>query len=115
MVHSNLKDDQKNDVGNERDTDVRGMAHRMAKLERAVRELQNRVYDLEDDARPIEREVKVVTCVMNTTFNGAFIGKSSTEIEARANTINNCKKGGREAFCSTNQIKCETSVEIVRN
>lgn len=101
------------DIGKENDSDTRQLSKRVLQLERAVRELQNRVYDIEEDSRPSYREVKVVTCVLPTSFNGTFIGKASTEVEARALAVNNCKKG-RGSFCNDNSItRCETSTEVV--
>jgi hypothetical protein len=100
------------DIGNERESDSREVSKRVARLERAVRELQNRVYDLEDDSLPATREVKIFTCTLPTSFDGTFIGKGKTEAEARANASNECKKGGA-AFCNDRNIKsCETNIEI---
>lgn len=100
------------DIGNEREADSRQLVQRITRLERAVRELQNRVYDLEDETTPTHREIKVFTCTLPTSFDGTFIGKGKTEAEARANASNNCKKGGA-AFCSDRSIKsCETTIEI---
>lgn len=102
------------EVGNDRDTDTRAMMRRMVQLERAVRELQNRVYDLEDDARPQTREVRVFTCILPTSFNGTFIGKGSTEIEAKAEASRACEGGGA-SFCGLHKItKCESSIEVVK-
>ena len=102
------------EVGNDRDTDSPQMMRRMVQLERAVRELQNRVYDLEDDSRPQTYEVKVFTCVLPTSFDGTFIGKGSTEIEAKAEASRACERSGA-LFCGVNRIsKCESSVEVVR-
>lgn len=100
------------DIGNERDADSRQMARRITRLERAVRELQNRVYELEDDSAPARREITVYTCTLPTSFDGTFIGKGKTAAEARAIAVNKCEKGGGFP-CSDNHIKsCETSVEI---
>ena len=101
------------EVGNERNNnDSREMGQRIMRLERAVRELQNKVYDLEETT-PRSREVTVITCSLPTSFDGIFIGKASTETEARANAVNNCKRSGA-AFCDDRYIRrCETSRETV--
>lgn len=100
------------DIGNDRDLDARQLVRRITKLERAVRELQNRVYDLEDDATPNQREVTVYTCALPTAFDGTFVGKGKTAAEARANAVNACHKGGGFP-CSDDRVKsCETSVEL---
>jgi hypothetical protein len=105
------------EVGNERDTDSRATMKRMVQLERAVRELQNRVYDLEDDARPQTREQKVVTCALRTSFNGTFIGKATTKLEAQSIAIQQCERA-QASFCDFNlsqRLTCEESIEVVRN
>ena len=100
------------DIGNERESDSRELSKRVARLERAVRELQNRIYDLEDDSGPTTREVKIFTCILPTSFDGTFIGKGKTEAEARASASNNCEKSGAP-FCSDRYVKnCETSIEV---
>ena len=102
------------DIGNERDVDSRQLAQRITRLERAVRELQNRVYDLEDEAIPARREVKIFTCTLPTSFDGTFVGRGKTQGEARAEASNNCKEGGA-SFCNDSDIKsCESSIEIER-
>jgi len=105
------------EVGNDRESDTRETSKRIARLERAVRELQNRVYDLEDDQRPQTREQKVVTCALKTSFNGTFIGKASTKLEAQSIAIQQCEVA-KASFCDFNlsqTLKCEESIEIVRN
>ena len=102
------------EVGSEGDTDSRNMNRRMVQLERAVRELQNRVYDLEDDSRSQTREVRIFTCVIPTPFEGTFIGKGTTELEAKAEAAKACEKSG-SLSCNINRIKnCESAIEIVR-
>lgn len=100
------------DIGNDRDVETRQLVKRIVRLERAVRELQNRVYDLEDDAAPSRREVTIFTCTLPTSFDGTFIGKGKTAAEARANAVNKCEMGGGFP-CNDSRIKsCETSTEI---
>lgn len=100
-------------VGEEERNDRRSMARRIKRLERAVRALQNRVYDLEDDANTAPREVTVHTCSLPTSFDGVFIGKGPTEIEARANAVNACELGGGFP-CGENRVSsCATSVEYL--
>jgi hypothetical protein len=86
-------------------------ALRIRMLEEAVRDLQAQVYDLRD-AEPRTRIVTTHVCSMTTTFNGTFIGKASTRIEAEAVTRQNCSRS-RESFCSSNTVRCETIQEEV--
>lgn len=102
------------EVGNDRDTDSRQMMRRMVQLERAVRELQNRVYDLEDDARPQTRDVRIYTCEMTSDFGDTSIGASAlTELEARKNAENACGKVRHPMFCD-NTPRCEMRIETQR-
>jgi hypothetical protein len=84
---------------------------RVRMLEEAVRDLQAQVYDLRDVQRT--RVITTHVCMMNTTFNGSFVGRASTRIEAEANVRNNCIRGGREAFCGSNRIACSIVEEVV--
>lgn len=84
---------------------------RIRMLEEAVRDLQAQVYDLRD-AEPRTRIVTTHVCSMNTSFNGTFIGKASTRIEAEAVTRQNCSRS-RESFCSSNRVNCEVIQEEV--
>lgn len=102
------------EVGNDRDTDSRQMMRRMVQLERAVRELQNRVYDLEDDARPQTREVRIYTCETSSDFGDSHIGLPAlTEIEARSNAKKACMQRRNAMFCE-NTVRCETRIETQR-
>jgi hypothetical protein len=84
---------------------------RIRMLEEAVRDLQAQVYDLRD-AEPRTRVVTTHVCSMTTTFNGSFIGKASTRIEAEAITRQNCTRT-RESFCASNSVRCEVIQEEV--
>lgn len=103
------------EVGNDRDNDTRAMTRRIIQLERAVRELQNRVYDLEDDARPLTREVTLYTCSMRSNFNEFFAGDESlSEAQARASVIGKCTKVRHPMFCEDTKVKCDSRKEIQR-
>ena len=101
------------EVGNDRDTDSRKMMSRMVQLERAVRELQNRVYDLEDDSRPATREVKVYTCEITSSFGASYLGSPAlTELEAKNSAKKACTKNESAMFCGT--PVCESILEYRR-
>jgi hypothetical protein len=84
---------------------------RIRMLEEAVRDLQAQVYDLRD-AEPRTRIVTTHVCSMSTSFNGTFIGKASSRVEAEAVTRQNCNRS-RESFCSSNRVNCEVVQEEV--
>lgn len=88
------------------------MEMRMRLLEEAVRDLQAQVYDLRDEPRT--RIISTQVCTMNTTFNGSYIGKASTQLEAEANARNSCIRGMREHFCSSNRVICQRVDEVVQ-
>ena len=103
------------DVGNDREADSRRLSQRVNRLERAVRDLQNRIYDLEDNSRPTQREVTIYTCVLPTSFIGTYIGKAQTVVEARAQAVNSCSRAGGGISCQDSLIdRCEKSIEIQR-
>lgn len=102
------------EVGSERDSDSRAVMRRMMQLERAVRELQNRVYDLEDDARPQTREVRIYTCELTSNFGESYIGSQAlTELEARNSAKNACTQRRNPMFCDSTPT-CESRIEIQR-
>lgn len=105
-------------VGSDRESDSRENSKRIASLERAVRELQNRVYDLEDETRPSTREVTVYACSLKSAFKGTFLGKGTTEVEAKTNAVQKCIQGSNNDafFCGEERIgRCDISKEIVRD
>lgn len=88
-------------VGQDRNQDTH---RRIQRLEEAVRDLQDMVYDLQDDRR--DRVFTEYVCALKTNFQGTFIGKGSAKIEAQANAVNACKRSGA-AFCESTQQQCE--------
>ena len=89
-------------IGDNRNGNVN---QRIRLLEEAVRDLQDMVYDLQDSNR---RPRIAYVCVMNTSFDGTFIGKGSTKLEAEAITRQNCE-AGRARFCSSTRVTCESN------
>ena len=84
---------------------------RIQRLEEAVRDLQDMVYDLQDDRR--DRVVREHVCVLKTSFDGSFIGRGSTKIEAEANAVSACKRS-RASFCESVKQTCDISEVVVR-
>ena len=95
------------DVGNQE----RSAEQRVRRLERAVRDLQIQVYQLQLNNIQQPIAIAVHTCSLPTSFDGTFLGKGLTEIEARANAVNACKDGGGFP-CSDSRVEnCATSVQ----
>src|SRR5665648_295931 len=69
--------------------DREDLSHRVRRLEEAVMDLQDQVYDLRD--QPRTRIVKTQVCTLKRTFHGTFIGKAQTQIEAEAIARNQCE------------------------
>src|SRR5690606_9103839 len=98
-------------------THDRDQAIRIRNLEQAVRDLQYRIYDLEvNDSMNRTRAVDVFVCTLTPPGinNGVHIGRASTQVEARAQAINNCNRS-RASFCESMNARlvCERTVEYV--
>ena len=96
------------EVGENNDRET---ALRLRRLEQAVRDLQEQVYDLRD-SEPRTRIVTTHVCSMTTSFDGTFVGKASSKIEAEALTRQKCQNA-RVAFCSSTVVRCEVVQEEV--
>lgn len=98
------EDDDDNEVKANKQT-IRKMKKRLRKLERAVRQLQERVFDLED-AQKNKKPEKNYTCYINTPFDGTFIGKGTSQVEARGQAMQKCMGKAGSTFCSERNLKC---------
>lgn len=101
-------------VGDSNGRNSQEMARRIRTLEMAVRSLQDRVYELEDDTRVVTREVTSYFCAVPTQFNGVFTGTGATEIEARSSAANACYSRVGGFSCRTRDTTCEAKTELVR-
>lgn len=95
-------------VGDDRDD--RDSLIRIRRLEQAVRDLQDQVYQLQTAPR---RESYVV-CSGEFFVAGTMSARGNTETEARANLSSACQsKGVHSMHCRTsrneNNVRCETS------
>lgn len=95
------------DLGTRTDLDQNA---RIRMLEEAVRDLQYQVYDLRD--QPQTTVVRMNVCSLQTSFDGVFVGRASSRVEAEAIARNNCERG-RGSFCSSARVNCEVVDEIV--
>ena len=92
------------DVG---DSD-RNLSMRVRRLERAVRQLQDRVFELENDS-PISDDPRW-TCVLKNDWNRTYIGKSMTKVGAKADAMQKCGRVETSSFnCEEDDIVCEAS------
>ncbi len=95
-------------------TSMRDLQERVWALERAVYQLQNRVYDLTDqlnDSRRIRLPslpVKTYSCYITTPFDGTFTGTGSSIGEAKGKALKACSvKNKSSIFCSESKLKCD--------
>lgn len=86
------------------DRDERDLLRRVHRLEQAVRDLQDKIYELNSS-----REIKV--CSGDFFTIGTVIAKAPSELEARAIVMTNCQRKGGGIFCKEKDIKCTTSIE----
>jgi len=81
------------------DNNNRNVMGRMMMLERAVRDLQNRVYQLEDTRPNFERW----SCRV-TAFGKTYMDEGTTRNEAENRTIQKCERQNNAMFCE--DVKC---------
>lgn len=83
-------------------------------LEEAVRDLQNQVFNLNFQQQiPQTKVITTYVCSLTTNFDGTFMGKAKSQVEASAIALQNCEKA-RASFCSRVPIKCDKTEELVR-
>lgn len=89
----------------------RKLRKRLNRLEKAVRQMQDRVFNLE--AAPVNtapRAPKIHSCYISTSFDGTLTAQGSSEAEARGKVLNEChKKTSSSVFCSEIHVKCGSS------
>lgn len=93
------------EIGDDRDD--REMLRRVRNLERAVRDLQDQVYQLQAQPRTITLNV----CSANFFSVGTIIGKAESRIEAVASVMDQCNRRGGGIFCKERDVRCEVTEE----
>jgi len=84
---------------------------RIARLERAVTQLQRKVFELEFDKNspetPEEKEETRHTCYIETPFNGLISETKTTLTEAKTAAVQACiKKTDSGLKCKMDNVKC---------
>lgn len=101
------------EVGDDRDD--RDTLMRVRRLEQAVRDLQDKVYELQTNSAPRTRTVTTHVCSITTNFDGTFVGKASSRVEAEALARQKCQNQ-RVSFCTNTNVtpaRCEVVQEEV--
>lgn len=80
------------------------LRRRVFQLERAVQQLQMRVFDLEY-AKPSQPETNDWTCRMSS-FGKTFVSTAKTKAKAMANVIEKCSSATNAVHCSESDVSC---------
>lgn len=88
------------EVGDDRDD--RDMLRRLHKLERAVNELQNKVYDLQ--SAPVRESG--VYCMVNNFHAGVIEATAPTRLQAETAIQIQFERKGKGIFYSASELKC---------
>lgn len=89
------------------DRDERDQLMRIRRLEQAVRDLQDQVYQLQ--STPSRREI--VVCSATFFSAGSMTSRGNTELEARADLKRQCERRTSAMFCNDSDIQCERSYQ----
>lgn len=95
------------EIGDDRDD--REMLRRVRNLERAVRDLQDQVYQLQ--AQP--RTITVHVCSGTFFSVGTLVGKATSRTEAMARVMGECNRNGGGIFCKERDVRCEITEERI--
>lgn len=91
------------------DRDERDMLRRIHRLEQAVRDLQDQVYQLQ--SAPQQVSVKVHVCTGKMFRAGQVTGKGSSRVEAIGNAMDDCSAKRGDIFCEEDKLRCDTYQE----
>ena len=84
---------------------------RVTSLEELIAELQAELNTLSESvAQTNDSDVvasSTYACIITTKMNGAYFGKGSTKIEARAAAIEKCGEKANEFWCKSAEVECE--------
>lgn len=91
------------------------LRERVKTLERAVRQLQEEVAWLRysnpsKNPGTYDRPTQTWFCAAKSSFDRMYAGKGSTQLEARVNAVNACKKE-ESLHCSEKSVTCEKEAQ----
>lgn len=96
----------------QKDLKIKPLEDRVALLEHAVRELQDKVYHLSSKpsfttSKPIEiiEEKTIWSCYLRDSFGKTFTGKAETKTQASAFALKDCGGG---LHCKKEKLKCSS-------
>ena len=92
------------ELGSEYDSTAsnRDLVRRIRRLERAVRQLQNRVFDLEADGYRADAtdSSKQFSCILKTSFDGSYYGYGTSRGKAMEEAPNKCVSKNGQFSCN---------------
>lgn len=96
------------DVGNEERSSKKDLEKRIYRLEKAVRQLQERVFDLEVENGGLKEDnKKKFTCYIKTNMKGTFTTTQSSLTQAKAEVMRKCSEEIKYGFeCDEDKVKC---------
>jgi len=110
--HNNDSNDDKKiiviDVGSEEKTSKKDLEKRIYRLEKAVRQLQDRVFDLEVENSDLRDDnKKKFTCYIKTNMKGTFTSTQKSLTQAKADVMKKCSDEIKFGFeCDEDKVKC---------
>ncbi|MFN3697524.1 MAG: hypothetical protein ACK4VO_08785 [Pseudobdellovibrio sp.] len=110
--HYNDSNDDKKiiviDVGSEEKTSKKDLEKRIYRLEKAVRQLQDRVFDLEVENSDLRDDnKKKFTCYIKTNMKGTFTSTQKSLTQAKADVMKKCSDEIKFGFeCDEDKVKC---------
>ena len=96
------------DLGSESKSSRRDLEKRIYRLEKAVRQLQERVFELEiENGELKDDKVKKTTCYIKTNSKGVFTSTQKSMTQARAEAMQKCSEVIKFGFeCEEDKVKC---------
>lgn len=88
------------------------LRERVYRLERAVEQLQAKVFELSNGAggaQPVPTTIpanQMVTCYIKSSFKGTFMETAATETAAKAAVMQKCDAGEGGLSCEERNVKC---------
>mgnify|MGYP000393776939 CR=1 FL=1 len=94
------------DESSEGEITKRELERRIYRLERAVRQLQDRIFELETKEPSAEKDI-TYTCLIETSFHGTVSAEDKSETKARAAVLKKCMTETKESLkCKGEFVKC---------
>ena len=92
------------DIGQSKGSSHSDLEKRVYRLERAVRQLQDRIYDLESDkSKPVA--AATWTCSIDS-MGKVYTATEPTQMAAKSKVLKQCAAGSNSVHCSKEDVEC---------